>query len=65
VIKPVAVQGMQEAGFRIQVFITDPNCLTRNDDSGSLLKSAMTFRRGDMNLASCIRPHSQESDDRL
>ena len=31
------------------MFITDPNCLTRNDDSGSLLKSALTFRREDLN----------------
>ena len=33
----------------MQVFITEPNCLTRNDDSGSLLKSALTFRREDLN----------------
>ena len=33
----------------MQVFITDPNCLTRNDDRGSLLKSALTFCREDLN----------------
>jgi hypothetical protein len=49
----------------MQVFITDPNCLTRNDDGGSLLKSALTFRREDVNPeAEILKPVYNNRCDR-